>query len=376
MEKAKAPLAASFVLLPIIRNTDSDTIQIQMSTFAVLRSSLRSQIRRRALRTVTGGSIQQQILSSQRFALTSRSFSSSSDTPASAPTESHEFQAETRQLLDIVTHSLYTDKEVFLRELVSNASDSLEKLRHMQATGAAIVDPDVPLEIRIELDEVTSTITITDTGIGLTREEMISNLGTIARSGSKNFVQQLQQTATTGVDPSKGIIGRFGVGFYSAFMVGLKVDVRSKSALAENESLSPKIWTSEGTGTYDIADLDEGVRQNRGSSIVIHLKEEYWDFINENRIEKILKRYSNFVGFPIFLNGNRVNTLDAIWTKDPKEVENEAYVDFYKYIANAVDDPLDIYVSRRQFVPFHGLSPNLTGVCCIRSISEPMPQLM
>jgi HSP90 family molecular chaperone len=311
-----------------------------MSAFAVLRSSLRTQLRRSAIRAVAGGNVQQHILPSQRMAaIQHRSFSSS-------PSESHEFQAETRQLLDIVTHSLYTDKEVFLRELVSNASDSLEKLRHMQATGTAIVDPDVPLEIRIELDEVTSTITITDTGIGLTREEMISNLGTIARSGSKNFVQQLQQAATTGVDPSKGIIGRFGVGFYSAFMVGSKVDVRSKSALAENESLSPKVWTSEGTGTYEITDLDEGVRQSRGSSIVIHLKEDYWDFINESRIEKILKRYSNFVGFPIYLNGNRVNTLDAIWTKDPKEVEHDAYVDFYKYIANAVDDPLDIYVSQ------------------------------
>ncbi|GAX24447.1 TNF receptor-associated protein 1 [Fistulifera solaris] len=308
-----------------------------MSTFSILRSSLRSQLHRSGIRAAAGVSIQQQILSSQRLMVTHhRSFSS-------PPAESHEFQTETRQLLDIVTHSLYTDKEVFLRELVSNASDSLEKLRHMQATGMAIVDPDVPLEIRIELDEVTSTITITETGIGLTREEMISNLGTIARSGSKNFVQQLQQAATTGVDPSKGIIGRFGVGFYSAFMVGSKVDVRSKSALAENESLSPKVWTSEGTGTYEITDLDDGVRQNRGSSIVIHLKEDYWDFINESRIEKILKRYSNFVGFPIYLNGNRVNTLDAIWTKDPKEVEHDAYVDFYKYIANAVDDPLDVY---------------------------------
>lgn len=317
-----------------------------MSTFAVLRSSLRLQIRRSVVTAVPVGRNQQQrILVAPQFSFATRSFSSDSSKSPVAPTESHEFQAETRQLLDIVTNSLYTDKEVFLRELVSNASDSLEKLRHMQATGAALIDSDVPLEIRIDLDEVTSTITITDTGIGLTREEMISNLGTIARSGSKNFVQQLEKVATAGVDPSKGIIGRFGVGFYSAFMVGTRVNVKSKSALAEHDGLSPKMWTSEGTGTYEITDLEEGVRQDRGSSIVIHLKEEHWDFINEKRIETILKRYSNFVGFPIFLNGNRVNTLDAIWTKDPKEVQEDAYVDFYKYIANAVDDPLDIYVS-------------------------------
>ena len=259
--------------------------------------------------------------------------------------EQLEFKAETRKLLDIVTNSLYTDKEVFLRELVSNASDSLEKLRHLQATGNATVDPDLPLEIRIDLDEVTSTITISDTGIGLTRDEMISNLGTIARSGSQNFIKQLEraESGEAGLDPARGIIGKFGVGFYSAFMVGEKIDVRSKSALKENENETPKVWSSEGSGSFAITDLEDDIKQNRGSSVVIHLKEEHWGFIDENRVEKILKKYSNFVNFPIYLNGNRVNTLDAIWAKDPKEVDKDEYSDFYKFIADAVDEPLDIY---------------------------------
>lgn len=147
--------------------------------------------------------------------------------------ESLQFQAETKQLLDIVTHSLYTDKEVFLRELVSNASDALEKLRHLQVAnidGKEIVGSDIPLEIRIETDELNQTLTITDTGIGLTRDDMITNLGTIAKSGSKAFMNELQNAASSDaqLDPAKGIIGKFGVGFYSAFMVGDKVDVRSR----------------------------------------------------------------------------------------------------------------------------------------------------
>jgi TNF receptor-associated protein 1 len=276
-------------------------------------------------------------------------------TPSPPNVEQMEFQAETRQLLDIVTNSLYTDKEVFLRELVSNASDSLEKLRHLQAANvgvgaASVTDPDTPLEIRIELDEVTSSITITDTGIGMTKEEMISNLGTIARSGSKNFVKELERMESGDAvnDPARGIIGKFGVGFYSAFMVGERVEVRSRSARADEEEQGPKVWLSEGTGTYQITDLQEGVRQQRGSSVVIHLKSDHWDFCDENRIEKILKRYSNFVQFPIFLNGNRVNTMEAVWAKDPKEVSDEEYSGFYKYIANAVDEPLDIMHFRAE----------------------------
>jgi HSP90 family molecular chaperone len=148
--------------------------------------------------------------------------------------DSFEFQAETKQLLDIVTHSLYTDKEVFLRELISNASDALEKLRHLQVANDAstqLVDKEHPLEIRIETNELDGTLTISDSGIGMNKEEMVNHLGTIARSGSKAFVEQVKSSAEDGgsvEDASRGIIGKFGVGFYSSFMVGDKVEVRSK----------------------------------------------------------------------------------------------------------------------------------------------------
>ena len=281
-----------------------------------------------------------------------------------------EFQAETKQLLDIVTNSLYTDKEVFLRELISNASDALEKLRHVQATNRIptllqkeeVVDgtdkatttttmttTTTPLEIRIDTDEVTSTITITDTGIGMTEQDMIENLGTIARSGSKNFIQELQrqassETAAAGLDVARGIIGKFGVGFYSVFMIATKVEVRSKSAILDEQGneVPAVVWTSEGTGTYEIGPLPPELRQDRGTSIVIHLDPDFWYLCDENKLTTILKKYSNFVQFPILINGNRVNTIQAVWSMDPKEVEYDTYVDFYKYIANAIDNPLDI----------------------------------
>jgi HSP90 family molecular chaperone len=283
-----------------------------------------------------------------------------------------EFQAETRQLLDIVTNSLYTDRDVFLRELVSNASDSLEKLRHLQQVSSASstsfgsgsssaafgnrrLSPhqsDLGLEIRIDLDEVASTITISDTGIGMDAAELQENLGTIARSGSKAFVQSLGQE-TDPANAARGIIGKFGVGFYSAFMVGSKVEVRSRSAFApspdedgasEDEAGGgPCVWSSEGTGSYTIAPLDPSIRQDRGTSIVIHLKEECWEYCDEKRVESILKRYSNFVPFPVYVNGTRLNTVQAVWSQDPKTVTDETYADFYRYVANAIDDPLDVY---------------------------------
>ncbi|KAL7534518.1 hypothetical protein ACHAWF_004859, partial [Thalassiosira exigua] len=283
------------------------------------------------------------------------------DEPPAPPKEEVEFQAETRQLLDIVTHSLYTDKEVFLRELVSNASDALEKLRHVQATGTlsgtGSSDGEagsVPLEIRIETDEAANTLTIADTGIGMTREEMTDNLGTIARSGTKSFVTEMKRKKDADdpgdFDPfGQGIIGKFGVGFYSGFMVADKVDVRSMSAGKisrsgdafeggkEEEAL---VWESTGSGKYSIAPLSGDVRQDRGTSVVLHLKPDLEQFVDEKTVEGILKKYSNFVGFPIYLNGNRVNTVDAVWLDHPKDVTEETHSSFYKYVAHAHDEPL------------------------------------
>jgi len=259
-------------------------------------------------------------------------------------TQKLDFQAETKQLLDIVTHSLYTDKEVFLRELVSNASDALEKLRHVRATSTVEtnVDADVPLEIRITTNEEDRTITITDTGIGLSRQEMMDNLGTIARSGSKSF---LKEQNVTGSDASlSGLIGKFGVGFYSAFMVGDKVEVRSKSALSSVEvDEGPLVWSSEGIGSYEISPFisdDKKEEQTRGASIVIYLKDGMEEYSDKNRVETILKKYSNFVTFPIYLNGEKVNTMEAVWSLEPSKVSDEMHTEFYKYVAGAFDEPL------------------------------------
>lgn len=288
---------------------------------------------------------QEQYLRQGRFLSTTNEKEDEEKNNETLEKESMDFKAETRQLLDIVTHSLYTDKEIFLRELVSNASDALEKLRHVQTTGdqGSIVDPDLPLEIRIETDELNNTLTISDTGIGLTKEDMIMNLGTIARSGSKAFVKAVSQQNTGGdSDSARGIIGKFGVGFYSAFMVGKSVDVRSLSSIQseKEENNLAHVWSSMGSGSFDISRLSSDVRQNRGSSIVINLKEDEVEFCDEKRIESILKKYSNFVNFPILLNGNRVNTMEAVWAKDPKEVDEKTHSEFYKFISNGFDEPL------------------------------------
>jgi len=268
-----------------------------------------------------------------------------------------EFQAETKQLLDIVTHSLYTDKEVFLRELISNASDACEKLRHLQSASGSdsnieFFDKEKPLEIHIELDEVESSLTIRDTGIGMTAEDIVSNLGTIARSGSKQFMNQLQQAQDSndpkddfGLDAAKGIIGKFGVGFYSAFMVADSVTVTSRPATtAEGDHSDVSMWTSDGTGTYELAEIDDSSdsqRYDRGTTVKLFLKEDYWGLLSESKVKDVLTKYSNFVRFPIFVNGDRVNTVEAVWARDPREVEEETYSEFYKYISNAIDEPLD-----------------------------------
>ena len=222
--------------------------------------------------------------------------------------ETREFHAEVRQLLDIVIHSLYTDREIFIRELISNASDALEKLRLTQLTENQVFDADLPLEINISTDETAKTITIADYGIGMTREELSENLGTIAHSGTKAFLEKMQE----GSRPD--MIGQFGVGFYSAYMVAEKVEVFTHSWKEEGEHLR---WESDGASGYTI---DEVEGQRRGARIVVHLKEEHEEFAKTHRVRGIIERYSNFVGFPVNLNGERVNTVEALWLLPKKEV--------------------------------------------------------
>ncbi len=248
----------------------------------------------------------------------------------STETTTHQpFQAEVRQLLDIVINSLYTDREIFIRELVSNAADSLEKLRHLRLTETAVYQPGEDPRIEITADKEAKTVTITDYGIGMTREELVQNLGTIAHSGTKAFLQNLE----AGAAAAGNVIGRFGVGFYSVFMVAEKVEVFSHSWREDAESLC---WTSDGRGGYDITAM-EGLA--RGCRIVIHLKEDCAEFAEADRMKTILERYSNFVPFPILVDGERVNKVEALWLKKKSEVSDEEYEEFYKFVAHAWDKP-------------------------------------
>ena len=241
------------------------------------------------------------------------------------------FQAEVRQLLDIVIHSLYTDREIFIRELVSNASDALEKLRHAQlASSGTIHDPELPLEISITTDETARTLTIADQGTGLTREELERNLGTIAHSGPKAFLQSLKESG--GSTPGS-LIGKFGVGFYSVFMVAKEVRVFTRSSGSDGDGL---VWTSDGATGYTI---DEAPGQSRGARIVIELKDDAHDFSEAATVKRILEKYSSFVPFPVLLNGERVNTVEALWLKSKNEVTDEQYDEFYKFACKAWDAP-------------------------------------
>jgi molecular chaperone HtpG len=247
--------------------------------------------------------------------------------------ENHTFQAEVRQLLDIVIHSLYTDKEIFIRELVSNASDSLEKLRHFELSGEAIHDDKLPLEINITTDDTAGTITIQDYGIGMTHDELVDNIGTIAKSGSKAFAAAIKEAKEAGGDPAN-LIGQFGVGFYSAFMAAAEVSVYTRSWKGDGEDL---VWVSDGQGEYRIERTED--TQRRGAKVVVKLQEDAKEFSQKTRVEEILKRYSSFVQFPINLNGERVNTMDALWLRSKNEIKEEEYTEFYKFQANAFDEP-------------------------------------
>ena len=225
-------------------------------------------------------------------------------------TEKFEFQAEIKQVLDIVVNSLYTEKEIFVRELVSNASDALEKFRHLHLTESEVFDDQLELDVKISADEEAKTLTIEDSGIGMTRDEMVENLGTIAHSGSKKFLQSIAE----GGDKNTNLIGQFGVGFYSAFMVAEKVSVSSRSWQMEGKG---HCWSSDGSGSYEIEEI-EG--QGRGTKIVISLKEGCEEFSKTDRIKSILTQYSSFVPYPIKLGEDHINTVQALWL--PSETSN------------------------------------------------------
>lgn len=277
--------------------------------------------------------------------------------------DKHEFQAETRMLLDIVARSLYSDKEVFVRELVSNASDALEKFRYTIHTAGEgeknYTDADRALEIHIGTNKQDRVLSIQDTGIGMTKEELIANLGTIARSGSKHFLEQVKEKGAS-TENAQNIIGQFGVGFYSAFMVADRVDVYTKSSQADSVGYK---WTSDGSGNFEIQEA-ENVRV--GTKIVIHLKADCREFADEDRIREVIRKYSNFVGSPIYLNGKQANQIQPIWLMEPKEVSQDQHNEFYRFVGNTFDTPrftlhykTDVPLSIRALLYFPEGKPGL-----------------
>ncbi len=280
--------------------------------------------------------------------------------------EQHQFQAEIQQLLDIVIHSLYTDREIFVRELISNAADALEKLRFEQSSGQAVFQPDIPAGISVKTDEKAGTVTFIDSGIGMTHGELVDNLGTIAHSGTKAFLKQLAEDKK----PDARLIGQFGVGFYSAFMVGSKVEVLSRSHKPDEQGWR---WTSSNGGGYEIESAGD---IPRGTQIIVHLKEDAKEFAKEETLKRIAERYSNFIQYPIELNGTRLNTIQAIWGRNKSEITDADYNAFYQYVGHDHEDPLlrlhfnadaPLSIQSLVFVPQHnrenlGLGQTKPGV--------------
>ncbi|KAM8713818.1 hypothetical protein ACLKA7_014047 [Drosophila subpalustris] len=270
----------------------------------------------------------------QSQSLAVRCFATAAQQPAGG-VDKHEFQAETRQLLDIVARSLYSDHEVFVRELISNASDALEKFRYtaLSTTNESeLAAKDRALEIRITTDKPQMQLIIQDTGIGMTRDELISNLGTIARSGSKQFLEQLKQDQTN-AQASSNIIGQFGVGFYSSFIVAQRVEVYTRASDPKAPGLR---WSTDGSGSYEIEEVEN---VEHGTKIVLHLKTECREYADEDRIRAVIKKYSNFVGSPILLNGKQANEIKPLWLMDPQSTTKEQHQDFYRFISNSFDMP-------------------------------------
>lgn len=244
-----------------------------------------------------------------------------------------EYKAEMKQLLHLIIHSLYTHPEVFLRELISNASDALHKVRFMQVTGAEVVQPEAELRISIDIDADKHALVIEDTGIGMTREDLIERIGTVASSGTLEYLRAMgeEKQKADGGD----LIGQFGVGFYSVFMVTDEVTIETRHASPDSAGLR---WRSRGEGTYTIEEIE---KVDRGTRISFALKEEVKDLAEEYRVRSVIKKYSNFVDFPIYLGKDRVNSVAALWQKKKDDLGKEEVHEFYKFIANDYREPLD-----------------------------------
>ena len=254
------------------------------------------------------------------------------ETPQEEPTEAFEFKAEIQQLLNILVHSLYTEREIFLRELLSNASDALNRIQFEMLTNRDVLDPDVELAIHVEVDQDAGTLSISDTGIGMTREEITEDLGTIAHSGAAAFLKQLEAEQR----PSVEVIGQFGVGFYSVFMVAEQVRVVSRSFKPDAEAIE---WISEGGNNYHLGPADKA---ERGTRIEIKLKDDAAEFAAAWRLEQIVRKHSDYVAFPIYVGDGEqaANQQTALWRQSPREVTDEQYNEFYRHLTLDLEEPL------------------------------------
>ena len=241
------------------------------------------------------------------------------------------FKAETKELLNLMIHSIYTNKEIFLRELISNANDAIDKLKFQSLTNNELLKDDDKFKIEISVDKDNGTLTIKDNGIGMTYDEVDENIGTIAKSGSKVFKEQLEAAKKADID----IIGQFGVGFYSAFIVADKVTLETRSPYSENGVR----WVSSGDGNYEIEEIS---KENRGTEITLHLKdgEEYSEFLEEWKIKDLVKKYSNYIRYKIYFKDEVINSTKPIWKRDKKELKDEDYNEFYKATFHDWNDPL------------------------------------
>lgn len=248
------------------------------------------------------------------------------------------FNAEVGKVLQLVIHSLYTNKDIFLRELISNASDACDKLRYEALTKPELLKEDPELKIQISYDDKASTLTIEDNGIGMSREELVTNLGTIAKSGTQGFLTQL----TGDSKKDMHLIGQFGVGFYSAYMVANNVSVVSRRAGEDKAHL----WTSDGEGTFTVTDVDGSVP--RGTRITLSIKPETKEYLDQHRLTHIIRTYSDHIGFPISLNGNNINQGSALWSRPKSDITEDQYNEFYRHIAHQAEKPWMVLHNRNE----------------------------
>ncbi|EGQ9291480.1 TPA: molecular chaperone HtpG [Vibrio vulnificus] len=260
--------------------------------------------------------------------------------------ETRGFQSEVKQLLHLMIHSLYSNKEIFLRELISNASDAADKLRFQALSNPALYENDAELGVKLSFNEEHNTLTISDNGIGMSREEVISHLGTIAKSGTAEFFSKLSQEQSK----DSQLIGQFGVGFYSAFIVADAVTVRTRAAgLSADQAV---LWHSAGEGDYTVEDI---TKESRGTDIILHMREDGKEFLNEWRLRDVIGKYSDHIGIPVSIQTRvrdeegketeevkweQINKAQALWTRNKSDISDEEYQEFYKHVSHDFADPL------------------------------------